>query len=106
MSIEMRPAFVYILRCRDDTLYTGWTYDLPARVEAHNAGRGSRYTAARRPVRLVYQEQCLDRAQAMHREAAIKKLSRRRKLALITQRERRMESISNGRRTTADEDSA
>ncbi len=60
--------FVYIVACRDGTLYTGWAEDVEARVEAHNAGRGSVYCKHRRPVRLVYQEELPDRSQAQRRE--------------------------------------
>jgi len=83
MSPSERPAYVYMLRCRDGSLYTGWTYDLTARLAAHNAGRGSRYTAGRRPVTLVYREQWPDKPSALRREIALKKLSRRQKLALV-----------------------
>ncbi len=76
-------AFVYIVECSDGTLYTGWTHDLEARIRAHNAGRGGRYTRARRPVRLLYYETLPDRRSAMRRERAIKRLSRARKLSLI-----------------------
>jgi putative endonuclease len=75
--------FIYILQCSDDTLYTGWTTDLNRRVAEHNAGRGARYTRSRRPVKLVYHETHPDRRHAMQREAAIKKLPRAKKLALI-----------------------
>ena len=75
--------FVYMVACSDGTLYTGWTTDVEARVEAHNAGQGSRYCAQRRPVRLVYQEELPDRSAAQRREIAIKRLKRRKKLELI-----------------------
>jgi putative endonuclease len=74
--------FVYIVRCSDGTLYTGWAVDVAARVKAHNAGRGARYTRARRPVRLVYSEELPTRAEAMQRERQIKRLPRAKKLAL------------------------
>ena len=74
---------VYILRCSDRTLYTGITTDLERRLAAHRDGSASKYTRARRPVRLVYQESHSDRSSAAKREAAIKKLSRPAKLALI-----------------------
>lgn len=73
----------YIVRCADGTLYTGWTNHLEKRVEAHNAGRGAKYTKARRPVRLVYAEAFPSKEEAMRREAAIKQLSRAEKLQLI-----------------------
>ena len=74
---------VYILQCRDGTLYTGITDNLPRRLAAHNAGKGAKYTRSRLPVELVYQEAVPDRSAALRREAAIKRLDRRRKLALI-----------------------
>ena len=73
---------VYILRCGDGTLYTGCTNDLPRRLQAHQSGRGAKYTRSRLPVELVYQEAVPDRSAALRREAAIKRLDRRRKLAL------------------------
>ena len=76
--------FVYILECADGSLYTGWTKDLDRRVATHNAGRGSRYTRLRLPVRLVYWEEHPDRGTAQRRELALKRLSRARKLALIS----------------------
>jgi len=76
-------AYVYIVECADGTFYTGWAKDVAARVRVHNAGRGARYTRARRPVRLRYWEECPDRAAAMRRELKIKHLSRARKQALM-----------------------
>jgi len=75
--------YVYILRCADGTLYTGWTVDLAARLAEHNAGRGARYTRGRRPVVLVYQEELPTAAEAMRRERALQRLRRTQKLALI-----------------------
>lgn len=80
--------FVYMLRCDDGSLYTGWTNDLQRRIAAHNEGRGSKYTRARRPVELVYSESCETKQQAMSREAQIKKLRRAEKLALIENAEK------------------
>ena len=79
----MSGYVVYILRCGDGTLYTGCTNDLTRRLAAHSAGRGAKYTRARLPVALVYQEPAADRSQALRREAAIKALPRAQKLALI-----------------------
>lgn len=73
----------YILKCADNTLYTGWTTDLKARLRAHNQGKGAKYTRSRLPVTLVYQESFETRQEAMRREAAIKKLSRSQKERLI-----------------------
>lgn len=75
--------FVYIVECSDSSLYTGWTNDLEGRIKAHNEGRGAKYTASRRPVRLVYSEELETKNEAMSREAKIKKLSRKEKLRLI-----------------------
>jgi putative endonuclease len=71
------------LRCADGTLYAGSTTDVEARVRAHNAGRGARYTLGRRPVSLVYQEQCGSKSAALRREHALKRLTRSGKEALI-----------------------
>jgi predicted GIY-YIG superfamily endonuclease len=81
--------FVYILRCADATLYTGVTKDLARRTKQHNAGTASRYTRSRRPVEVVYQEPQRSQSLALRREAAIKKLTRRQKLALIGTGKRR-----------------
>jgi putative endonuclease len=75
-------AFVYLLHCRDDSLYCGWTDDLARRVATHNAGKGARYTRSRGPVRLVWSEEVSDRSAALKREMAIKRLTRAEKLAL------------------------
>ena len=77
--------YVYMLRCGDDTLYTGCTNDVPRRLAAHRKGAGAKYTRSRLPVELVYQETLPDRSAALRREAALKKLSRQQKLALIGQ---------------------
>lgn len=76
-------AFTYMVACADGTLYTGWTTDLEARLAAHNAGTGARYTRGRGPVRLVYWEEYEDQGQARRRECEIKKLARRQKEALV-----------------------
>lgn len=76
--------FVYLLRCSDDTLYTGVTTDVPRRLDEHNNDDrlGARYTRARRPVALLHCEPAASRSDACKREAAIRKLSRAAKLAL------------------------
>lgn len=76
-------SFVYILRCGDGSLYTGWTNHLTKRVADHNAGRGAKYTKAHLPVELVYYEIFETKEDAMKRECAIKKLSRPQKERLI-----------------------
>jgi predicted GIY-YIG superfamily endonuclease len=75
--------FVYILRCRDGTLYTGITKDVARRFRQHNAGTASKYTRSRLPVRLAHQEVHPDQSTALKRELAIKAMTRRDKLALI-----------------------
>ena len=82
-----KECVVYILRCRDGTLYTGWTNRLEARVEAHNQGKGAKYTKSRRPVALVYWERQADKAGALRREREIKRLSRAKKLRLVGKKE-------------------
>ena len=77
------PWFVYILRCSDDTLYTGITNEPKRRLAQHNAGTASKYTRSRRPVEMVYCESVEDKPAALRREYAIKQLSRTEKLALI-----------------------
>jgi putative endonuclease len=79
-----RPdAWVYLLRCRDGSLYTGWTSDLTRRLDHHRAGKASRYTASRLPVELVLALPMADRGAARREEARIKALPRSRKVELI-----------------------
>ena len=80
--------YTYIVECSDKTLYCGYTTNLEHRINAHNKGEGAKYTRPRRPVRLVYFEEYAERAQALRREAAIKKLTRRQKLMLIEEKEK------------------
>ena len=81
---EVRKLYyVYMLRCRDGSLYTGSTDCVERRLAAHSQGRGAKYTRSRLPVELVYQESCPDKSAALRREAAIKRLSRREKLKLL-----------------------
>lgn len=75
---------VYFLRCRDGSLYAGATSNLRRRLRMHQGGRGARYTRARRPVELVYHETVFDRSAALRREAALKRLTRHAKLALVS----------------------
>ncbi|WP_456375799.1 GIY-YIG nuclease family protein [Thiolapillus sp.] len=74
---------LYIIRCSDDSLYTGITTDVQRRFAEHLAGKGAKYFRGRKPLEIVYQESCADRAQASSREAAVKALSRGEKLDLI-----------------------
>lgn len=75
--------YVYLLRCADGTLYTGFTNNLARRLTAHNAGKGAKYTRSRLPVDLVYWENFSNKSSALRREYAIKQLPRRQKLTLI-----------------------
>jgi predicted GIY-YIG superfamily endonuclease len=70
---------LYVLKCRDDTLYTGITLDVSRRVQQHNSGTASRYTRSRLPVRLIFSEPCRSRSQALKKEYAMKRLSRKKK---------------------------
>ncbi len=75
--------YTYIVRCSDGTLYTGYTNDIEKRTEAHNAGKGARYTRSRRPVELVYYEEYPTKEEAMSREWHIKRLTRKKKEELV-----------------------
>gem|GEM_PF-1096806 len=75
--------FLYILECSDGTLYTGITKDLERRIEQHNAGKASRYTRVRRPVKLAYNEVCSTRTAALVRECKVKEMTRKNKLSLL-----------------------
>ena len=81
-----RPAFVYLLRCRDGSLYCGWTYDVAKRAAAHASGRASKYTSARLPVEVAAVFELPDAPAARREEARIKTLSRAQKLALVRSR--------------------
>ncbi|MBT4192480.1 MAG: GIY-YIG nuclease family protein [Candidatus Diapherotrites archaeon] len=75
--------FVYFLKCRDGSFYCGYTNDLDKRIEAHNKGKGAKYTMKRRPVSLIYSEEFETKSEAMKREYALKQLTRREKEELI-----------------------
>ena len=77
-------AYTYIVKCSDNTLYTGWTNDLEKRIKTHNAGKGAKYTKSRLPVTLVYYETFQTKEEAMRREWEIKHLTRSKKLQLLT----------------------
>lgn len=78
-------CYIYIVRCSDDTLYTGWTTNIERRIKCHNSGKGAKYTRCRLPVELVYFETFEDKSTALKREYEIKQLSRDKKLLLINQ---------------------
>ena len=87
--MSRRPSsrwLVYVLRCRDDSLYTGITNDLPKRLKGHAAGKASKYTRSRLPVKLAYAEPQPTKSRALKCEAAIKKLRRPQKDQLLSAR--------------------
>lgn len=75
--------YTYIVRCKDNSLYTGWTNNLEKRIEAHNTGKGAKYTKTRGPVELVYYEQFETKEEAMSREYAIKQMTKKQKEKLV-----------------------
>jgi putative endonuclease len=77
------PAFVYLLRCSDGSLYCGWTTDVQRRLRQHQTGAASRYTRGRGPVQVAWWTRMPSRSEAMREEARIKRLSRREKLRLV-----------------------
>ena len=79
--------YVYILRCGDGSLYTGYTDDVERRLSVHQSGKGAKYTRSRLPVELAYQEELPDKSAALRREAAIKKMTRAQKMALLERKE-------------------
>jgi putative endonuclease len=83
---DPRPAYVYLLRCRDGSLYCGWTYDVEKRLAMHQAGSASRYTRTRRPLRLAAAFELPDATAARREEARIKRLTRAEKLHLAAAR--------------------
>ncbi|MDY9921287.1 MAG: GIY-YIG nuclease family protein [Synergistota bacterium] len=78
-------AWVYILRCSDGSLYTGWTNDIEKRLASHNRGTASKYTRGRRPVELIFKEGFKTKEEAMSREAKIKSLKKTEKLLIVDQ---------------------
>lgn len=79
----MTYGYVYILRCKDDSLYTGWCIDLEKRLALHNSGKGAKYTRSKRPCKLVYYEEISNKSDALKREIAIKKLTKSKKEDLV-----------------------
>ena len=77
------PYYLYILRCGDNTLYTGIAADVDKRLAVHRTGKGAKYTRGRGPLTVVYREKCDDKSAALRREREVKALSRKEKLALI-----------------------
>jgi len=95
---EKKPWYVYIVCCADQSLYTGCSPDLEARIAAHNAGRAAKYTRSRLPVRLVYLERYDNRSLAAQREYQIKQLSRQKKVELISTQDIAAETDFRGSR--------
>ena len=91
-SLKGQPV-VYMLRCRDDSLYTGWTNDFVQRLATHRAGKGGKYTRSRLPLEPVYLELLPDRSAALQREAAIKKMAPAAKRALISSQDNVLPSV-------------
>ena len=77
--------YVYMVRCRDNSLYTGSTNDLSRRIQVHNSGKGAKYTKSRLPVTLVYREECPDKSTALKRECEIKRLTKTKKEQLAAE---------------------
>jgi putative endonuclease len=99
----IRPAadkkngwILYILRCSDGSFYSGITNDLARRLAQHRDGKASRYTRSRRPVRIVYDESCASRSDALKKEYAVKALSRKEKRILIDQRKKKESAAFHG----------
>ena len=88
--------YVYILKCNDDTFYTGYTKDIDGRLRQHRSGTGARYVRSRLPLELVYLEQWIERRDAMRREREIKKLSRKQKMELVEKINSAPDVLPNG----------
>lgn len=82
--MERKKNYTYMVRCRDGSLYTGWTNDLEKRIQAHNQGTGAKYTKTRRPVELVYYEEYESKIRAMQREYEIKQLPKKKKEEMVS----------------------
>ena len=83
MGIGIKKHFVYIVKCVDNTYYTGYSTDIEKRIEKHNAGKGAKYTKTRRPVRLIHWESFETKSEALKREYVIKQMTRTQKETLI-----------------------
>ncbi|PHK48879.1 GIY-YIG nuclease family protein [Staphylococcus edaphicus] len=81
----MDKHYIYIVKCKDGSLYTGYAKDIEKRITKHNKGQGAKYTKIRRPVQLVYQEMFDTKSEALKREYEIKRFSRQKKLELISE---------------------
>lgn len=85
---QQQNNYVYIVKCKDNSFYTGWTTDLQKRIEKHNQGTGAKYTRSRRPVELIYFETFDNKHDALKREYQIKQLSRKQKEELIEENQK------------------
>ena len=83
LKAKTRGNYTYMVKCRDGTIYTGWTTMLERRISEHNSGKGAKYTRSRRPVELIYYEENPSKQQAMRREYEIKKMTRKQKIELV-----------------------
>lgn len=81
--VQQQNNYVYILKCKDNSFYTGWTTDLSKRIQRHNLELGAKYTRSRRPVELIYFETFENKSEALKREYQIKQLTRKQKEKLI-----------------------
>lgn len=86
---DQKGNYTYIVKCRDGSLYTGWTTDLEKRIRVHNSGKGAKYTRSRGPVELVYYEKFETKALAMRREYEIKQLNHKEKERLLEREQRK-----------------
>lgn len=86
--------YVYILKCKNNTLYTGITDSIERRLKEHNSGKGGKYTAARIPVTLLYSQVYRKRPEALRRESQLKKRSRAKKLALVSENHNKLKQLS------------
>ncbi|MGT2667148.1 GIY-YIG nuclease family protein [Streptococcus rifensis] len=93
--METKKAYMYVLKCADDSLYTGYTTDLDKRLATHNAGKGAKYTRARLPVTLLYFEVFDSKEAAMSAESRFKRRSRQSKLNYINEQKRYHSSFTN-----------
>lgn len=100
--MEQTNHFVYILKCSDNTLYTGYTTDVSKRIRMHEQGKGAKYTRGRSPFELVFQASCSTKSDALQLEARIKKLSRKEKIKLVTDYARGGKGIANPKKLSGE----
>ena len=93
MINNKKSHYLYIVYCKDQTLYTGYSTDFLSRVKTHNAGKGAKYTKIRRPVRLLFAKEYPDKSSALKAEAAFKKQTRAKKIAFLKEHQIDLESL-------------